>query len=142
MADEDVVVGQSSAAGNPVSLDAEEPVCRLVAEALLKATQSFANSIDRLQTALHGDSQTLSGQYVLRRVEDLNQKHDRTLNSFLELVDSLDVLKSKVASLEVAMEKARQVLRPIIKDFKSRIDETISSGVHDGETKDHDNQVS
>lgn len=82
--------------------------------------------------ALHFDADTKLVDYVKRKLEKLNQFHDRIIkvDVFLKLDNVVHTIKDKVAEIRVHVPKADFFVRSSSKSFEASFDEAFEAIVN------------
>lgn len=82
--------------------------------------------------ALHFDADTKLVDYVKKKLEKLNQFHDRIIkvDVFLKLDNVVHTIKDKVAEIRVHVPKADFFVRSSSKSFEASFDEAFEAIVN------------
>jgi putative sigma-54 modulation protein len=82
--------------------------------------------------ALHFDADTRLVEYVKKKLEKLNQFHDRIIkvDVFLKLDNVVHTIKDKVAEIRVHVPKADFFVKASTKSFEASFDEAFEAIVN------------
>ena len=78
---------------------------------------------------VHFDADSKLTEYVLRKIEKLNQFHDRIIkvDVFLKLDNVVHTIKDKIAEIRIHVPKADFFVKSTSKSFEASFDEALEA---------------